>query len=272
MIHTVRLMTRKHELERDRQVAELKAVLRSSAQQPADGEVDSRTLDGFGDGFEPPRAAWRARLVRQRGSVTVFVAVAVLAAAATALVTWFLRPAPTPVPGSVGEVVAGDEHADRSGSGTPPSSAPAEGTQNAQVIVVAVVGQVAVPGLVTLPEGSRVSDAIAAAGGALPGTDLTSINIARKVSDGEQVAVGIPAAPDVGPPEQPGSAGGAGKVNLNSASLEQLDGLPGVGPVIAQRIVDFREANGPFASVADLANVSGIGPSIMAKLTDLVVV
>lgn len=266
-------MSRKHELDRDRQVADLRAVLRSSADRPPDdGELDTITLDGFGDGFEPPRAAWRARLVRQRGSIAVFVIVAVLTAAATVLVSWLLRPTPTTVPRSAGQVVSADEHNDRQNQAATSQPSGSSPTASPVVIVVAVVGHVSSPGLVTLPEGARVSDAIAAAGGALPGTDLTMLNIARKVSDGEQIAVGVPGAGDGGSAAQPGSSGSAAKVNVNSANLDQLDELPGVGPVTAQSIIDFREENGPFSSVADLANVSGIGPATVAKLADLVTV
>lgn len=260
-----------------------------------DGEVESVTLDGFGDGYRPPRGAWRARLLAQRASVVVFVTVAVLAAAATAAVTWFLRPTAAVVPGAGNEVVASgapNGPAAPVPSIAPGPASPADGpaatgpvppssSATAASIVVAVVGAVASPGLVTLPEGARVSDAIAAAGGALPGTDLSSINIARKVSDGEQIAVGVPAAADAGGDQ--GGAGGTGaagggsggtagsaKVNVNTASLAQLDTLPGVGPVIAQSIIDFREQNGPFEAVSDLGNVSGIGPATLAKLADLV--
>lgn len=141
--------------------------------------------------------------------------------------------------------------------------------------MVAVVGSVNVPGLVTLPEGARVSDAIEAAGGALPGTDLSTLNIARKVADGEQIVVGLPGPPvDSGTSEPQPTAGGASTalVDINSANVTQLDELPGIGPVLAQRIVDFREENGPFKSVEELENVSGVGPAVLAKVKDLVTV
>ena len=130
-------------------------------------------------------------------------------------------------------------------------------------VVVAVSGKVRRPGLVRLPPGSRVADAIEAAGGALAGTDLSQLNLAKKVSDGELIAVGVAAGP--GP-----SAGGP--VNLNTATLEQLQTLPGVGPVLAQRILDYRDQHGGFATVADLQKVSGIGASRYNDLKNRVTV
>ena len=120
--------------------------------------------------------------------------------------------------------------------------APAPSSETAEV-VVAVAGKVRRPGLVRLPAGARVADAVEAAGGALPGADLTSLNLARKVVDGELILVGVTPPPGVG-----GTAGAAaralrrGPVNLNTATLAELDALPGVGPVLAQRILDHRDA------------------------------
>jgi competence protein ComEA len=119
----------------------------------------------------------------------------------------------------------------------------------------------------TLPAGSRVIDALTAAGGALPGTDVSALNQARMLVDGEQVLVGItppPAVPTVVPGRSGKSKGRAGDggaepVHLNSAAVEDLEQLPGIGPALAQRIVDFRTAHGPFRSVAQLRQVSGFG-------------
>jgi competence protein ComEA len=133
-------------------------------------------------------------------------------------------------------------------------------TGAAAQIVVAVSGRVQRPGLVRLPTGARVADAIEAAGGALPGTDLSSVNLARKLTDGELIAIGV----DLG--ATPG-----GKVSLNAATLAQLDALPGVGPVLAQRIIDFRTQHGGFRSVNELRQVDGIGDETFARLKELVV-
>jgi len=139
-----------------------------------------------------------------------------------------------------------------------------------------VAGKVRRPGLVRLPAGARVADAITAAGGPLPGTDVSLLNLARKVVDGELILVGVP-APSGGNPTQAPGPGGApgvpgGKVNLNTATLAQLDALPGVGPVLAQRIIDHRERQGPFRSVGDLRQVDGIGAARFNQLEDLVTV
>lgn len=143
-------------------------------------------------------------------------------------------------------------------------------------LVVSVVGKVASPGLVTLPTGARVADALQAAGGVVDGADITTLNLARKLSDGEQLYVGIPvpAQAQVGQ-AQAGRSGGdtpPGKLDLNSASVEQLDSLPGVGEVTAKRIVDWRTSHGGFSSVEQLRDVDGIGQSKFSRLRDLVTV
>lgn len=131
-------------------------------------------------------------------------------------------------------------------------------------ITVHVAGLVTNPGLVEVPEGSRVADAVAAAGGLLPGARADLINLAALVVDGQQITVpgpgGDPAAPDSGDVGE--------KVHLNLASAADLDALPGVGPVIADRIVSYREENGPFQSVEDLLDVPGIGEAKLADLRD----
>lgn len=129
-------------------------------------------------------------------------------------------------------------------------------------VVVDVVGRVKKPGIVRLPFGSRVVDAIKAAGGVRPGSK-PGINLARFLEDGEQIVVGLNAD---------SSASVSGRLNLNQASADQLQDLPGVGPVLAQRIIDYRTENGSFASVSELDEVSGVGPSMMENVADLVTV
>lgn len=141
-------------------------------------------------------------------------------------------------------------------------------------IVVDVTGKVRRPGIATLPPGSRVVDALEAAGGARPGTRLGSLNLARPLTDGEQVVVGVPAVPGIAASAASvpsagarGAPGGPGAlVNLNTASVTELEVLPGVGPVTAQAIVDFRTENGGFTSVDELLEVSGIGDATLAEI------
>jgi competence protein ComEA len=140
-----------------------------------------------------------------------------------------------------------------------------------QELVVHVAGAVLRPGLYRLPEGSRIDDAIAEAGGAKPKAALELVNLAAPVADGQQVVVPLRgSAAEVDVTAAPGMAVPAGKVHLNSATLEQLDTLPGVGPVTAQQILDYRSANGAFRTVDELDAVPGIGPARLAQLRPLV--
>lgn len=136
-------------------------------------------------------------------------------------------------------------------------------------IFVHVLGAVAEPGLYQLREGDRVVDAVASAGGYAEGADEAQLNLARVLADGEQLYV-----PLVGELPALDAAGAAvgGKVNLNTADLAALETLPRVGPALAQRIIDWREANGRFAAVEDLMSVTGIGDKTFEGLRDLVVV
>ena len=118
-----------------------------------------------------------------------------------------------------------------------------------------------------------MADAVAAAGGLLPDADPTSVNLAAVVSDGQQVAVGLPgAAADGAPADGATAASGSGPLDLNAATATALDALPGIGPGLAQRIVEHRERNGPFRSVEQLDDVPGIGPATYAELAELVAV
>lgn len=158
---------------------------------------------------------------------------------------------------------------------------PSSGAQTGEgEVVVHVSGAVHSPGVVQLPPGSRVEDALQAAGGTTEDADLAAINLARPLADGEQIHVPVPGeeAPSVAAPGDPGAGGGAdgdpgegtggGPIDLNTASAAQLEELPGVGPSIAQRILEHREKNGPFASVDALLEVSGIGPATLEKIRD----
>jgi competence protein ComEA len=150
------------------------------------------------------------------------------------------------------------------------AAAPAPQPSPVEKLVVSVVGKVASPGLVTVPAGSRVADALAAAGGTVAGTDLLGLNLARRLADGEQVAVGVPAP--VADAARPGSGAPPAKVDLNTASPDQLDTLPGVGEVTAKRIVDWRTQHGRFSTVEQLRDVDGIGESKFGKLREQVTV
>ena len=144
-----------------------------------------------------------------------------------------------------------------------------------QVLVVHVVGAVRRPGLLRLPEGARVADAVRRAGGATRRADLSAVNLAAPLVDGTQVLVPrrveASAAGAGGAGAEPGPAAApGGRVSLSSATVEELDELPGVGPVTAEKIVDYRTAHGPFASVDDLDAVPGIGPARLEQLRELV--
>ncbi|MBZ9595835.1 ComEA family DNA-binding protein [Streptomyces erythrochromogenes] len=177
---------------------------------------------------------------------------------------WSARPREVTAPAPAAPAVL-------SAGATAPAATPAAagGGAGPERIVVDVGGKVRDPGVRRLPAGSRVEDALAAAGGVRPGTDTTGLNRARVLADGEQVLVGVTAQPQ---PHPGGPAGGpaAGPLSLGSATVEQLDGLPGVGPVLAQHIVDFRTARGGFRSVEDLRQVNGIGERRFADLRKLV--
>ncbi|MBX6749092.1 MAG: ComEA family DNA-binding protein [Micromonosporaceae bacterium] len=175
-------------------------------------------------------------------AVRALAVVAVLVALGAGVVAWRSRPTVDPV--------------------APPTAGAVSATPD--VIVVAVMGRVQRPGLVEIPAGSRVADAIAAAGGPLPETDLSTLNLARKLVDGEMITVGVP--------EPSSGAAAGGRVNLNTATAAELEALPGVGPVLAQRIIAYREEHGGFRSVDELREVSGIGDATFAELEPRVTV
>jgi competence protein ComEA len=143
----------------------------------------------------------------------------------------------------------------------------------AKLLVVDVAGAVRRPGLYRLRSGSRIDDAIAAAGGATGKAQLDTVNLAAPVADGEQVVVPGRGATVGGAAATPPAAGSSpsAPLDLNSATLEQLEALPGIGPVTAQKILDFRQQHGAFHSVEELQGVPGIGPAHMAQLKGLVI-
>jgi competence protein ComEA len=158
----------------------------------------------------------------------------------------------------------------------PPSPGPGAGATGAPHarVVVDVVGAVRRPGLYRLEQGSRIADAVARAGGATPRAVLAQVNLAAPLADGEQVVVPKRGAPTAGVPGATGSPAGAGTtgpIQLSTATLEQLDSLPGVGPATAQKILDYRAKHGAFSSVEELDAVPGIGPKRLDQLRELVV-
>ncbi|CUU53841.1 competence protein ComEA [Parafrankia irregularis] len=229
----------------------------------------------------------------------VLVVVAVAAAATAGWLAWRGRPVELASKGPGQSALVAQEATTTArpaaGFSVSGASAPAVPTSSSghpagteseagQEIVVDVAGRVARPGVVRLPAGSRVVDALTLAGGALPGTDTTGLALARVLTDGEQILVDGRAGP--APPlsgsgqAAAGAAGGAGSaagggqapLDLNAATASQLDELPGVGPVLAQRIVDWRAANGPFTSADQLGEVTGVGDRRLADLLPLVTV
>jgi competence protein ComEA len=156
----------------------------------------------------------------------------------------------------------------------PPPPAAATGVTGlpSSRVVVHVVGAVRRPGLYRLAQGLRIADAVARAGGATRKADLAQVNLAAPLADGEQVVVPKRGAPGVASSGGAAASGAPGApVQLSTATLEQLDTLPGVGPVTAQKILDYREKHGAFSSVDGLDAVPGIGPKRLEQLRDLVV-
>jgi competence protein ComEA len=162
-----------------------------------------------------------------------------------------------------------------SASASPGASPGAAVTKPTDDLVIDVVGKVRRPGIVTVPKGSRVFEAIKAAGGLKGNVNASTVNMARVLTDGEQILIGT--SPAAVPGVAAGSGAGAAaaptaKINLNTATAEQLDTLPGVGPVTAQAILSWRTENGRFTSVDDLLDVKGIGDATLADLRNLVTV
>lgn len=149
----------------------------------------------------------------------------------------------------------------------PVAAAPAAAKPATSQLVVHVVGAVRRPGIYRFREGARVADAVARAGGATRRADVEVVNLAATLSDGQQIVV--PRRGSGGGAAGTAGAAAAGPVHLNSATLEQLDALPGVGPVTAQKILDYRQEHGAFSSVDDLDAIPGIGPARLEQLRDV---
>jgi comEA protein len=234
-----------------------------------------------------PNAGERAlaALSPHRRAVKALAVLAVFVVGISAFLAWRARP-------STVSVATGATPAATAGVvGGPPTIGPtvlpsASATNAGTMLVVAVEGKVRNPGLVRLPPGSRIADAIEAAGGAEPGTDLSFVNLAQKLVDGELIVIGMTPPPGVAATTGSNSSGSGGSggggsggvaqpgapINLNTATEADLDTLPGIGPALAQRIIDYRTQHGAFRSIDELRNVSGIGDAKFAEIKDLVAV
>jgi competence protein ComEA len=222
------------------------------------------------------RAGRLARLVPEplRGQVGLgpgaLAVVAVVVAVGLAVTAWWVvRAEPSVVtPVEPGPAPALATPAEPSASPASPAVPVADGS-----VTVDIAGKVRRPGIAVLDPGSRVIDALRAAGGARPGVDLTSLNLARVLVDGEQIVVGLPAAVTA-PPVAPvgGATPGTPLVDLNTATTVQLEGLPEVGPVTAAAILAWRDQNGGFTAVSELLEVDGIGDATLASIAPFVTV
>ncbi|MFG1785577.1 ComEA family DNA-binding protein [Rhodococcus oryzae] len=254
-----------------------------SGPDPGDGDPGLRAPEWLTDQAAPARS----RLAPGRRGVVALAAVALVAAAIGVVFAWRDRPVAQAVEPVT--VVSAEPSGQPGGAPTPaPTPADPAAAPPPVELVVSVVGLVRTAGLVHLPAGARIADALAAAGGARDGADLLGLNLAQRLNDGDQILVGL--APRDGAPVAVGSAtSGAGpaasgaarppdtpaapgKVNLNTASEAELDGLPGVGPVTAAAIAAWRQANGRFTDIEQLGEVDGIGPARLEKLRALVTV
>ena len=199
-----------------------------------------------------------------RGELAGLIAVLVVTLAGAGL--WYTRSLPKPVQiaSSSGPVVAGQVA----------GAAPASASASAVPIIVDVTGWVHDPGVYEFVTGDRVIDAVERAGGAKPGADLSILNLAAPLTDGTQVVVskeGAAAAAGVTGSSTGGTTAGA-LININTATATEFETLSGIGEVLAAAIVDYRTENGPFTSVDELEDVSGIGPSTLDEIRDQVTV
>ena len=269
---------------------EKRLAMAAAAEEAGDAELAEAIIDSAAPPMPAVEVVPVAPRVDGRTIVRRFSAECVDQSALVAfVVVWRDQPVPQAVPPLPSVSTASDPLLS-----APSGAAAAPDTVEPEELVVSVVGLVAAPGLVTLAPGTRVADALTAAGGALPGADLTGINLAQRLADGDQLVVGA-APPDPPPPASSvssagtgagsrasasggaasggaASGGAAGPVNLNTADEAALDALPGVGPVTAAAIIAWRDENGPFTDVEQLGEVDGIGPARLARLRMLVTV
>jgi competence protein ComEA len=240
---------------------------------PEPGRHAARRRGTVADGLVPEPLRGRVAL----GPAQLAV-VAVLVAVGLAVTAWWVvRSDPSPV---APVAPAAPRSADALATPADGASGPADPTASgsaaaADTVTVDVAGKVRRPGIAVLDPGARVVDALEAAGGARPGVDLSGLNLARVLVDGEQILVGV-AAPVAAAPDAaaPGAAAtpGATLVNINTADLAELETLPEVGPVTAQAIVTWRETNGGFTSVDELLEVDGIGEATLESMAPFVTV
>ena len=250
----------------------------------ADTDPNSLLPRWLPDGSAGGAGGWIAKVRADPGRAGAVALAAIAAIAVLVAIFTLMRDQPAPVRSAKLPPVEAVSSLTRGPS-------PGATTKPDQPVVVSVVGLVHTPGLVTLAPGARIADALKAAGGATDGADTVGLNMARQVDDGEQIVVGIapvkgqppvlgssvtsgtaaPGPPGTGShPGRPDKPGRPAAVNLNTATVQQLDALPGVEPVTAAAIVAWRDANGKFTSVDQLAEVDGIGPGRLEKLRPLV--
>jgi competence protein ComEA len=260
---------------------------------PEDSEQDQDATDDDQNSLLPrwlpdgsQRGGWVARLRTDPGRAGAIALAVVAALAVLVTILTLVRDNPAPVMSAKLPPVENASTASPRSSASPAAGQPPGPDRP---VVVSVVGLVRTPGLVTLAPGARIADALQAAGGAVDGADTIGLNMARPLGDGEQIVVGL--APFSGQPTALGSSVASGSapipgapapvsgsvkpkagevLDLNTATVAQLDALPGVGPVTAAAIVAWRQANGKFTSIDQLADVDGIGPARLEKLRALV--
>jgi competence protein ComEA len=200
--------------------------------------------------YSPPPEPAQILITPPAQAVNPILKIVIVLVVATAGLVWLNRPAPVAMP-----EVASPGIPITTSSGNPVT------THGLDQIVVDIKGDVQTPGLVTLPAGARVADAIAAAGGVTPNADVTGVNLAERLSDGQMIFIGN---------AQSMQLSSDPRFNLNLATESDLDSLPGVGPVMAGRIIAWRESNQRFHSIEELQEVPGIGPKVFANLKPLV--